>query len=385
MTSQITVKHGKETLQLDFSLEKPIAELQERLEELTGLMVRKQKLMAAGKVLSGRGGSLAAAGVRPGAKLMLLAAGSATSGQAALDASRASRQEALERGRAALAERAAQKGAPAGAAGAGAAPAAASMRQRAEAWQKTGIAALRDLQLSQLPAELLSIAPGVRVLDAGGNQLTALPPGITALSALQRLRLSINRLDDAGAAWPALCQLRQLAILVADDNRLTALPPCISSLVRLQKLSLNGNQIASLPNSLGALQQLRALALRGNRLAALPPALGGCAQLVELDVRDNQLAELPSELGRLTSLKLLLLDNNRLKAVPPAVLAGCSSLATLSLHGNPLTAEQLRETPGFAEFDERRRAKYDKQVDMRVLTTGFDEGADVHEFEHWND
>ena len=75
--------------------------------------------MAAGKVLSGRGGSLAAAGVRPGAKLMLLAAASsATSGQAALEASRASRQEALERGRAALAERAAQRGLPAAPAGA---------------------------------------------------------------------------------------------------------------------------------------------------------------------------------------------------------------------------------------------------------------------------
>lgn len=48
--------------------------------------------------------------------------------------------------------------------------------------------------------------------------------------------------------------------------------------------------------------------------------------------------------------------------MPPAILAGCSSLATLSLHGNPLTAEELRETPGWAAFDERRRAKYDKQV-----------------------
>lgn len=40
MTSQITIKHGKETLQLDWSLDRPVGELQERLEELTGLMVR---------------------------------------------------------------------------------------------------------------------------------------------------------------------------------------------------------------------------------------------------------------------------------------------------------------------------------------------------------
>lgn len=204
--------------------------------------------MTAGKVISGRAGSLAAAGVKPGAKLMLLAAaGSTTGGQAALEASRAGRQEALERGRQALAERAQQKGiaATATTAGSSAAASAVSMRQRAEAWQKTGIAALRDLQLAQLPEELLSpaVAAGVRVLDAGGNQLSALPPGITRLAALQRLRLSMNRLTDEGMGWPALGALSQLAILAADDNRLTAVPSCLSALARLQKLSLNGNRI----------------------------------------------------------------------------------------------------------------------------------------------
>ena len=415
----LTVKYGKETLELRLPADATVAQLQVRaervgslgvtaacscrrtrggncppstqalarlqlhptqaaLEERTGLFARKQKLMAAGKVVSGRPGSLTAAGLRPGAKLMLLAgAGGPTAGQAALEASRQSRQEALERGRQQLAERAAQKGIAAGAAGAaGAACAAltpASMRQRAEAWQKTGIAALRDLQLSQLPAELFApaVASGVRVLDAGGNALAALPPTLSQLTGLQRLRLSINRLSDEGAAWPARAQLTSLIVLAADDNRLTALPPCVAALARLQKLSLNGNQIgagvcvdrvwcgvccvqpavemqrpavedaaacrarapprghycaalphllpspcphpaaASLPDSIGALQQLRALALRGNRLAALPASLGSCSSLVEVDLRDNQLAALPEPLGQLTNLKLLLLDNNR--------------------------------------------------------------------------
>ena len=48
--------------------------------------------------------------------------------------------------------------------------------------------------------------------------------------------------------------------------------------------------------------------------------------------------------------------------MPAALLTGCSALATLSLHGNSLTVEQLRDTPGWAEFDARRRAKYDKQA-----------------------
>ncbi|PSC75686.1 LRR repeats and ubiquitin-like domain-containing protein isoform A [Micractinium conductrix] len=370
MRAKLSVKHGIEQLQIEFALERPVAELQALLEEKTGLMVRKQKLMAAGKVISGRPGSLADAGVKPNAKLMLLAAaGAASAGQAALQASRVGRQDALERGRAALAERAEQKGiAVGGAASSGAtAVAAASMQQRAATWQKTGIAALRDLRLAQLPPELFNVASGVRVLDAGGNQLAVLPPAFTVLSALQRLRLSINQLSDEGMGWQLLGALPQLSVLSADDNRLTALPPAVATLARLSKLSLNGNQIASLPDSIAALTQLRALALRGNRLAALPAGLGGCSALVECDLRDNQIADLPAELSQLTNLRLLLLDNNRLKAVPPALLSSCSSLATLSLHSNPITAEQLRETEGYAAFDERRRKKYDKQVDMRVL------------------
>lgn len=271
-----------------------VAALQQQLEELTGLFVRKQKLMAAGKVVSGRSGTLAAAGIKPGAKLMLLAAaGSQTGGQAALEAARQSRLELLERGRQQVAERAAQKGLPAPAAAgqsAGQPPSAASMRQRADAWAKTGIAALRDLKLVQLPPELLEpgVAASIRVLDAGGNQLGALPPGIAALTALQRLRLSLNQLTDGGMQWQALAAgLTQLLILAVDDNRLTQLPECISSLARLQKLSLSGNQIGEkgrrggldLPALPAALQSLHVEELATADLSPPSALLPTCAAL----------------------------------------------------------------------------------------------------------
>ena len=142
--------------------------------------------------------------------------------------------------------------------------------------------------------------------------------------------------------------------------------------------------VSPLPDCLGSLVQLRALSLRGNRLQELPPALGRCRQLVELDVRDNRLAALPQELSALGSLQVVLADNNLLRGLPPALLEACTALHTLSLHGCPLTVEALRGTAGWAAFDARRRAKYDKQVDMRVLpAASFDEGADVDQFEHW--
>jgi hypothetical protein len=72
--------------------------------------------------------------------------------------------------------------------------------------------------------------------------------------------------------------------------------------------------------------------------------------------------------------------------VPSAILTGCSSLATLKVHGNPkITAESLRETPGWADMDARRRAKHDKQLERGVMLGrgGMEEGMDVDEVEHW--
>jgi hypothetical protein len=45
--------------------------------------------------------------------------------------------------------------------------------------------------------------------------------------------------------------------------------------------------------------------------------------------------------------------------------------------------ERLRETPGYGEFDARRRAKCDKQIGGGVLRGGLDEGADFLEWEHY--
>lgn len=70
----------------------------------------------------------------------------------------------------------------------------------------------------------------------------------------------------------------------------------------------------------------------------------------------------------------------RLRSIPAEVLRGCCSLRELLFHDNPLTMEQLRDTPGFEEYDARRRAKHDKQVDMKLLNTRFDEGGDVERF-----
>lgn len=52
----------------------------------------------------------------------------------------------------------------------------------------------------------------------GGNQLTCVPPELAQLTSLQRLRLSMNALEDAGT-WVPLLALTQLVVLALDRNR----------------------------------------------------------------------------------------------------------------------------------------------------------------------
>lgn len=220
-------------------------------------------------------------------------------------------------------------------------------------------------------------------------------------------------------------------------NRISALPDFLGSLVRLETLSLAGNQLSALPSSLGRLPRLKQLLVGDNRLRSLPQELGDCTSLEELDAHRNALRvgpckalgglgegpdvvhrvqdkerkrqqrcvtssmlkesqsvffalvtshanvprptqELPSSLGKLQRLKLLQLDGNQISALPPALLRGCTSLATISLHGNPITPEALQQTDGFAEFEARRQSKYTKTLATGVLlgAGGMDEGLD---------
>jgi Leucine-rich repeat (LRR) protein len=72
-------------------------------------------------------------------------------------------------------------------------------------------------------------------------------------------------------------------------------------------------------------------------------------------VSSNQLSSLPAALGSLSKLKVLQADSNSIAAVPGQLLQGCSTLHTLSLHSNPITPAELEGTPGYKEYDARRR------------------------------
>lgn len=225
----------------------------------------------------------------------------------------------------------------------------------------------------------------VRVADFYGNRIASLPSSVASLVGLTRLRLSNNRLASPAVAWEALCSLPNLAILAMENNALAGdVPACVGGLAKLEALALDGNELSSLPAEMGRLASLERLSVAKNKLRALPPELASCARLDAVDARWNLMTAVPAELADAPRLRSLLLDNNRivLDGLPSALLSASRALAELSVHGNNVRMEELRELPGWEVYDARRRARAGKVLESRVMLgdKAFDEGADVERF-----
>jgi len=239
--------------------------------------------------------------------------------------------------------------------------------------------------LQKVPAAIWSLQSAVRVLDLGGNCLSVFPSDIKGLTNLQRLRLSGNQLKSDTVSWQSLSSLGQLSVLALDHNLLDSIPPEIGLLISLRCFSAAYNKLTSVPDEIGNLTLLEKLDLSYNCIQDVPPSLGRCIQLSEVNLTGNRLMSVPASWSQMMFLKRLFLDSNQLKNFPPEILQKCAQLQTLSLHSNELTMDDLRELDGWSEFDKRRKDKYTKQIDMQVMvsTSGFDEGADVEQWQKW--
>ncbi|OEL33749.1 Plant intracellular Ras-group-related LRR protein 7 [Dichanthelium oligosanthes] len=193
-----------------------------------------------------------------------------------------------------------------------------SPASRAARWRSTGIVALRDARLKEVPIEVLQVGNSLRTLD-----LT--------------------------------------------NNKLVEIPQDIGGLVNMQRLVLAGNLIENIPANIGYLRNLKILTLDRNRISILPEELGSLSNLQQLSISQNSLLCLPKSVGDLHNL-------------PQNILKDCKALQNISLHDNPITMDDFRQMDGFNEFEARRRKKFDKQIDSRVMmgSMALDEGVDFH-------
>mmetsp|Transcript_13412 Transcript_13412/g.28686 ORF Transcript_13412/g.28686 Transcript_13412/m.28686 type:complete len:447 (+) Transcript_13412:109-1449(+) len=433
----VQVKHGASTYAITLPPSSQVSLLQKEIEKLTNIFCRHQKLIHKGKVLD-PAALLSTQQVTMGSKIMLMASGDVTKlqtkGQQASEAIKKQKQEeaqaqlsaafaAAKSGGSALAAVQQHQHAAAARAAASSAGRGIDWEERKRTWAKIGIVSIRDVGVSELPADVFVLQrPGtdgqqstsastsssvgstagaagtastggnalaeVKAADLSCNQLSAVPACLSLLPGLHTLKLASNRLTDSGMPWDSLAALGGLTQLLLDNNLLSQVPACVSCLTSLQHLSCCSNQLHTLPTSgLGALTALESLQLDDNKLTQLPSDLGGCTALVELSACGNSIAELPPSMSSLGRLQALRMERNRMSSLPAALLASCTSLWSLALGSNPITLEGLRGTPGFTDFDARRRAKCDKQLGGNVMFDvgrSFSEGADQQLWQHWH-
>lgn len=197
-----------------------------------------------------------------------------------------------------------------------------AVAKHVERAEKTGVFALREQGLTEVPERLWKIRT-LRTLDLSQNKLARLPDAVGHLAMLQRL--------------------------FVDGNRLKALPTIVCTLAKLEHLSAAHNQITTLPDAIGSLRKLKKLQAGHNHLTELPGSLGACSELTTLEVGHNQISSLPESFGHLASLVQCDLSFNLLSSPLPANLGGLRRLKELDLRGNvpilTLPVELLRDTP----------------------------------------
>jgi hypothetical protein len=188
-------------------------------------------------------------------------------------------------------------------------------------------------------------------LDLSGNNITAVPSGIGALSELQELRWGHNNLVTLPGE---IGQLRQLQLISLEENALVgsgngdapALPREFCKLGNLTSALLRkafaynpAKGVNKLPDCFGQLSSLQTLVLQGNHLEELK----GPNTVVEVDLSHNDFREWPSWInandvtaGGELPLKSLNMEHNQLTHLPGKDAGLPPGLRDLRLANNPL-------------------------------------------------
>lgn len=124
----------------------------------------------------------------------------------------------------------------------------------------------QDPPLSELPAFPPTVLYlNLRVLDVTNNALTSLD-GVHQLPSLRVLSAGMNQLSDLP---PSILFLPMLETLVLSYNQFTVYPKVGCEIATLKTLILNHNPITSIPDDIGSLQRLETLSVVRGRLTAV--------------------------------------------------------------------------------------------------------------------
>ena len=210
--------------------------------------------------------------------------------------------------------------------------------------QLNGVA-FRDLNLQQLPKELVPIWQHIEQLDLSGNSLNdfSIAEIVPHLNKLTELNLNGNNIQQIPKNFKNLQLLKRIYI---EYNKLATLHNVESK--NLQWLVVDNNNLRSIDlflRSSGSEKSLRVLDASHNEIGTVPPAIRNYRNLVHLNVSNNNLKLLPIELFKLNSLQFLNASFNQIAHVPSFNMSPTGGFAKSQLQSIDLSDNLLNKLP----------------------------------------
>lgn len=227
------------------------------------------------------------------------------------------------------------------------------LKQHYETSKKTGALRLNQKNLDELPSNIYTLAPYLRILSISNNKFTRLPDEIKEFTLLKQLNISCNKL----ATLPeSLGSLTKLESLNASSNMLQTIPNSLSKLTHLKQVNLSNNRITEFPLMFCELKHLDVLDLSKNRLTVIPDG-ASLLWVTELNLNQNQITTISEKLAECSRLKTLRLEENclQLEAIPTKILKE-SKIFMLALKGNLFEIKQFADVEGYDDYMERYTA-----------------------------
>jgi len=219
--------------------------------------------------------------------------------------------------------------------------------------QKTGVCQLSNMQIKELPSQLLRLNHNLRSLDLSTNKIEILPEAIGNFTVLKNLNLNNNLLRSLPNS---IGKLKKLETLQLSNNSLTSLPSPITNCNSLQTINLKMNRFKKFPIEVTHLKKLDAIDISSNQIKSLPPEISKILA-VEININNNQLIGLPENLAECKRLKVFRFEENNIeiKNIPSKILSS-SGISLMVFDGNLFTSKAFHDIEGYEEYMKRYTA-----------------------------
>ncbi|XP_078680723.1 uncharacterized protein LOC144915835 [Branchiostoma floridae x Branchiostoma belcheri] len=174
-----------------------------------------------------------------------------------------------------------------------------------------------DNVIHELPENITKLTK-LRVLSISASHFKVFPAQVLHLWALEELYMGRWSGPGRRSFVPKdIAMLRNLKRLAVDVCGLESLPDGVGALTHLEYLSLSYNRLSYLPPQILTLTNLKVLKLKNNGITSLPSAMHRLANIEQIDVSGNPLTYPPAEVlnGGVAAIMAFLTEEARLERI----------------------------------------------------------------------